>query len=70
MIEPTESEGKDEIDTFCDALILIRKEIDAITNGEIGIEESPLRNAPHTQADIERPWTQLYSQKEAFFHTN
>ena len=67
MIEPTESEGKDEIDTFCEALILIRQEIDKISNGEISVDDSPLRNAPHTQADIKQPWTQLYSQKEAFF---
>ena len=52
---------------FVEALILIRQEIDKISNGEISVDDSPLRNAPHTQADIKQPWTQLYSQKEAFF---
>ena len=70
MIEPTESEGKDEIDTFCEALILIRQEIDKISNGETSVDDSPLRNAPHTQADIKQPWTQLYFKKRPSSRTN
>jgi glycine dehydrogenase len=63
MIEPTESENKKEIDRFADALIQIKKEIDAY-NGE----DSALKNAPHTQymltADI---WEHPYTRKEAAF---
>ena len=48
MIEPTESESKEEIDRFCDAMISIRKEIRAIEDGEMDAEDNPLKNAPHT----------------------
>ncbi len=67
MIEPTESEDKEEIDRFCDALIMIRKEIKEIENETHLVEESPLRNAPHTQKDLIMPWNKNYSQQIAFF---
>ncbi len=47
MIEPTESESKEELDRFCDAMISIRAEIDAVANGG-DPKENPLKNAPHT----------------------
>ncbi len=63
MIEPTESENKDEIDRFADALIQIKKEIDAF-NGE----ESVLKNAPHTEAMLTNDeWNFHYTRKEAAF---
>ena len=68
MIEPTESESKREIDRFCDALIAIRQEIAEIERGEVEIENSPLRNAPHTHhLLLETPWNKPYSKERAFF---
>lgn len=61
MIEPTESEPVVEIDRLCDALLAIRAEIDRVASGEWPAEDNPLRNAPHTAADLtadewERPY--------------
>jgi len=57
MIEPTESESLHELNRFCDAMLQIRNEIDEITRGDVSIEESVLRHAPHTVEDMadERP---------------
>jgi len=52
MVEPTESEGLEELDRFCDAMIAIRDEIRRIEAGEWPLERSPLRLAPHTLADL------------------
>jgi len=52
MVEPTESEGKVELDRFCDAMIAIRAEIERVERGEWPVEESPLRRAPHPAADV------------------
>jgi glycine dehydrogenase len=68
MVEPTESESKAELDRFCDAMISIREEIRAIERGEYTAEQSPLKNAPHTQGDvIGSEWTRPYSQQKAVF---
>ena len=48
MIEPTESESKQEIDRFCEAMISIREEIQGIINGNEDPENNVLKNAPHT----------------------
>ncbi len=56
MVEPTESETKREIDRFCDAMIAIRAEIDAVARGEWTVEQSPLRHAPHTAEDLLGEW--------------
>ena len=48
MVEPTESESKAELDRFCDAMIAIHAEIEQIRNGVYPVDDSPLRNAPHT----------------------
>lgn len=48
MIEPTESESKFEVDRFINAMIRISEEISEIGSGKVAIEESALRNAPHT----------------------
>ena len=50
MIEPTESEPKDELDRFCDALIAIRGEIQAVVDGKADARDNVLKNAPHTAA--------------------
>ena len=47
MIEPTESESKEEIDRFCDAMISIGEEIEAVRSGELSSEDNPLINAPY-----------------------
>ena len=66
MVEPTESEDKDEIDRFCDAMIAIREEIDAVAaSGDV--ESSVLRNAPHTAADLAGEWTHSYDRASAVF---
>jgi len=68
MIEPTESEDKDELDRFCDAMIKIREEIREIENGHADKVNNLLKNAPHT-ADciINRNWNYPYSPQEAAY---
>lgn len=66
MIEPTESESRAELDRFCDAMIAIRKEISAVAAGELTIEQSPLRHAPHTVRDLTDPdWARAYDRASA-----
>jgi glycine dehydrogenase len=66
MIEPTESEDITEIDRFIAALRSIAKEIKAIESGEISIDDSPLRNAPHTvEALVSETWDRPYSRQDA-----
>ncbi|MBI5851038.1 MAG: aminomethyl-transferring glycine dehydrogenase [Planctomycetes bacterium] len=68
MVEPTESESKEELDRFCDALIAIRNEIRAIERGELTRDESALAHAPHTMADVtQTEWTRKYSREQAAF---
>ncbi|MGZ5027197.1 MAG: aminomethyl-transferring glycine dehydrogenase [Methylobacter sp.] len=67
MIEPTESEDKAELDRFCDALIAIREEINAIESGEADPENNLLHNAPHMHRLLLDEWTLPYSKKQAFF---
>ena len=52
MIEPTESESKDELDRFCDALIAIRGEIQAVVDGKADAKDNVLKNAPHTAEEV------------------
>jgi glycine dehydrogenase len=66
MIEPTESESKQELDRFCDSLIAIRDEIRAVERGELDREDNPLKNAPHTMGEIGGDhWTHPYSRELA-----
>jgi glycine dehydrogenase len=68
MIEPTESEDKDELDRFCDALISIKKEMDAIEKKQIDGTDNPLKNAPHTVGVITASeWNHPYTREEAAF---
>jgi glycine dehydrogenase len=68
MIEPTESESKEEIDRFCDAMISIRKEIKAIEDGEMDAEDNPLKNAPHTIDMVcADDWNHTYSREQAAY---
>jgi len=61
MIEPTESESKEELDRLCDALISIRNEIKEIEDGKADRHDNVLKNAPHTVAAIAGDWTHPYS---------
>ncbi|KAI9681530.1 MAG: glycine decarboxylase subunit P [Caeruleum heppii] len=68
MIEPTESENKDELDRFCDALIEIRKEIQAVEDGSQPKEENVLKMAPHTMKDLLREdWGRSYTRDKAAY---
>jgi len=65
MVEPTESESIAELDRFCDAMISIRKEIEAATKDN---ENNPLKNAPHTQELVTSDaWDLPYTRKQAAF---
>ncbi|MFN2307615.1 MAG: aminomethyl-transferring glycine dehydrogenase [Paracoccaceae bacterium] len=67
MIEPTESETKAELDRFCDAMLAIRAEIDAIAGGEMPYDQSPLHHAPHTMEDLIKDWDRPYSREQGCF---
>jgi glycine dehydrogenase len=67
MIEPTESEPKQEIDRFCDAMIAIAGEIKAVETGKMDKQDNPLRQAPHTHKLLFAEWTHAYSKVQAFF---
>jgi len=68
MIEPTESESKEELDRFCDAMIAIRKEIAAIETGEVDAEDNVLKHAPHThEMLIGDDWQRPYSREKAAY---
>ena len=67
MIEPTESESKQELDRFCDAMITIREEIAQVESGTYPREDNPLVNAPHTLDNITGDWDRPYSREVAAF---
>jgi glycine dehydrogenase len=68
MIEPTESENKDELDRFCDAMISIRQEIQDIIDGKTTTTDNPIINAPHTMQDVVNTnWQHQYSREQAAF---
>jgi glycine dehydrogenase len=68
MIEPTESEPKEELDRFCDAMIAIRGEIQAVIDRRTDPQNNVLKNAPHTAAAVASDaWPHPYSREEAVF---
>ncbi|MEM9920340.1 MAG: aminomethyl-transferring glycine dehydrogenase [Bacteroidota bacterium] len=68
MIEPTESEGQDELDRFCDAMLAIRAEIDEIATGEADAKNNVLHNAPHTlRMATVNDWAYPYSREKAVY---
>ena len=68
MIEPTESEDKEEIDRFCDALISIRAEVQEVIDGAADAENNPLKNAPHSyKVLVADNWEYPYSREKASF---
>ena len=67
MIEPTESENVEEIDRFCDAMIAIKGEIDAVRTGEWPADDNPLVHAPHTADCLIGEWQHAYPARMAAF---
>lgn len=68
MIEPTESESKEELDRFCSAMISIRKEIDEVITGKADKEDNVLKNAPHTaKSALTSNWKHSYSREKAVY---
>jgi glycine dehydrogenase len=70
MVEPTESESKEELDRFCDAMIAIREEIAEVERGTADRERNLLTGAPHTLAECTADgWDRPYSRERAAFPT-
>jgi glycine dehydrogenase len=68
MIEPTESEPKEELDRFCDAMISIREEIKEIESGAADRQDNALKNAPHPLSRVTATsWTHAYTREKAGF---
>ncbi|MBN9463564.1 MAG: aminomethyl-transferring glycine dehydrogenase [Burkholderiales bacterium] len=67
MVEPTESESKDELDRFCEAMIAIHGELQRIASGALDREDNPLKGAPHTAAELAGEWPHRYTREEAVF---
>jgi glycine dehydrogenase len=68
MVEPTESEPKSELDRFCDAMIAIKEEVEAIITGEADKTDNPLKNAPHTAHVVTADeWNHKYSRQQAAY---
>src|SRR5881392_871650 len=68
MVEPTESESKEELDRFCEAMIAIHAEITAVESGKLDKQNNPLKNAPHTADMLATDnWARPYSRAQAAF---
>jgi glycine dehydrogenase len=68
MIEPTESEPREDLDRFCDAMISIRGEIQAVIDGKADPADNVLKNAPHTAAEVcSDRWTHAYTREQAAY---
>ncbi len=68
MVEPTESESLAEVDRFCDAMAIIRAEIDEVAEGRWPVEDSPLRHAPHTATAVTADeWSRPYPRSQAAY---
>ena len=68
MIEPTESEGLQEIDRFCNTLKKIKEEIDKVKSGEYDKVDNPIKNSPHTHVElIANKWEHKYEREEAAY---
>jgi glycine dehydrogenase len=68
MVEPTESESKEELDRFCEAMIAIRQEIEEIETGKVDAHDNVLKNAPHTaETLLASQWQHPYSREQAAY---
>ncbi|MCC3156525.1 aminomethyl-transferring glycine dehydrogenase [Hymenobacter sp. 15J16-1T3B] len=71
MVEPTESESKEELDRFCEAMIKIRQEIREVEEGRADQKDNLLKHAPHTAAVLlQEEWTRPYSREQAAYPTD
>jgi len=68
MVEPTESEPKEELDRFCDAMLAIHQEIQDVISGKADKADNPLKNAPHPAMDVAADeWTHAYTRTQAAY---
>jgi glycine dehydrogenase len=68
MVEPTESESRQELDRFCDAMIAIRAEIAKVESGAWPRDDNPLKHAPHTAPTLlADTWTHAYSREDGAY---
>ncbi|MEO8482327.1 MAG: aminomethyl-transferring glycine dehydrogenase [Acidobacteriota bacterium] len=68
MVEPTESEPKEELDRFCDAMMAIRAEIEDVATGRLDRSDNPLKHAPHPATDVTASdWPHSYSREQAAY---
>jgi glycine dehydrogenase len=68
MIEPTESESREELDRFCAAMLAIRDEIRAVEAGRADRVDNPLKGAPHTaEALVADTWAHVYGREQAAY---
>jgi glycine dehydrogenase len=68
MVEPTESESREELDRFCGAMISIRREIQEVIDGAVEAANSALHNAPHTAAEATADsWDHPYTRTQAVY---
>jgi glycine dehydrogenase len=67
MVEPTESESKEELDRFCDAMISIHGELEKIRSGVWDRADNPLKSAPHTALELAGDWKHAYSREDAAY---
>jgi glycine dehydrogenase len=68
MVEPTESEPKEELDRFCDAMIAIRAEIQAVMDGQADPADNVLKNSPHTVGEATaETWSHPYTREQAVY---
>jgi glycine dehydrogenase len=68
MVEPTESEDQSELDRFCEAMIQIRREIEAVASGAADAHDNVLKHAPHTAAAVAGTrWDHRYTREEAAY---
>lgn len=68
MVEPTESESKEELDRFVEVMECIRREIDEVENGIASKDDNVLKNAPHPEYEVTADeWHHSYSRSKAAF---
>jgi glycine dehydrogenase len=68
MVEPTESESKAELDRFCEAMIVIRQEIEQVITGQVDKKDNILKHAPHTARKVcANEWSRPYSREQAAY---
>jgi glycine dehydrogenase len=67
MVEPTESESKEELDRFCHAMISIHAELEKVKSGAWDRNDNPLKQSPHTALELAGDWKHPYSREEAVF---